>query len=694
MADKAILLGINRYKSVSGLRGCENDVDDMHTLLADVFDFDSSNIKVLLHNEVTKARVKPLLKWIYQDTREGDRLLLHFSGHGSYTADRIGDELDKRDELICLYDMDFKSKESYFTDDELRDWTRKLPKGRQLVVVLDNCHSGTGTRKIVMPESSEPAVKHPAIITRATDERVAAHGLTRGLSAVTEPDDPDTVIARFIEPPPEILRKLEGTQPRGMLRRELTTDLNHVLLAACRDDQTAADAFIEGQFRGAFTFHLCKLLRSAGKASLSRHALIEKLTASLAKRHFDQIPQFEAATNQGPLFAAKKGAQPMKPPRDADSEITDDVSAESPEPEHLEDILSDAGDSQGVAVTTTEITLESDLPRRMEEFLAAYNRVLEAGGALAGGLAGIRPSVTRVRPERASAPIGHKVVVYVHGICEHARGFSDNWWAALSPFAPGLRPGDLGDPGTTNAHRYEVLWSDIVRGASRDLESVSPTRAAQQEETRQRIVEILEDRARQQSAVQPTQPGADRAMEAATTDRGLLAIPGFDCINDFVQYLDEPTIRQEVQGRFLKVVGPLLRAGASVEVISHSWGTVVAYESLCLLENAPPPRGVVANLFTVGSALSIGMIKSRLIAAARDGHRPRMVQNWVNLDARGDVVGGPLRGLPFAVDHEFLGLDPVGCNRLFPSPVCAHGSYFTPRNFASNRDIFGRFISS
>jgi hypothetical protein len=335
----------------------------------------------------------------------------------------------------------------------------------------------------------------------------------------------------------------------------------------------------------------------------------------------------------------------------------------------------------------------------MEEFLAAYNRVLEAGGVLAGGRAAVRPAVVSgmAAPIR-EAPAGQKVVVYVHGICQHSRGFSNDWWTALSPFAGSLAPGNLGNPGTTDARRYEVVWSDLVRGANRDLATAaSPAVVARQLETRERLLEILEDRARQQAVVtaatEPQTAGADRAIETATADRALLGIPGLDCINDFVQYLEDATIRQQVQGRFFQVVSPLLRSGAQVQVISHSWGTVVAYESLCLLESvSPQPTGAVMNLFTVGSALSIGYVRNRLVAGAADGHRPRMVRNWINLDARGDIVGGPLRGLPFAVDQEFLNLDPVNCGRFLPSPACAHSSYFDAANLATNRDIFGRFI--
>ena len=288
------------------------------------------------------------------------------------------------------------------------------------------------------------------------------------------------------------------------------------------------------------------------------------------------------------------------------------------------------------------------------------------------------------------------VLVYVHGVCKLTRGYSDAWWAALSPFAAGLQDGDLGQPGETTSKRYEVFWSDLVRSGSRGVDTPSPARAAEHEQTRQRVIEILEDRARQQAMTwAATIPGADRGLETPTSDPASHVMFFLDCVTDFVQYLEEPTIRQQVQGRFFQVVRPLLEAGAEIQLISHSWGTVVAYESLCILETVTPQTpGVIANLFVVGSALSISPVRSRLIDLARDGHRPRMVRRWLNLNARGDFVGGPLRAVSFGVDQEFLNLPPVGCNPSYPDPACAHGSYFDAHNLATNRDIFGHFISS
>ena len=84
----------------------------------------------------------------------------------------------------------------------------------------------------------------------------------------------------------------------------------------------------------------------------------------------------------------------------------------------------------------------------------------------------------------------------------------------------------------------------------------------------------------------------------------MFGIPGLDCINDFVTYLRDDQVRAGVIGRFTDVVRPLLEGGARVDVISHSWGTVVAYEGLRQLEDDGLVEPRVHNFFTVGAALS------------------------------------------------------------------------------------------
>jgi hypothetical protein len=284
-------------------------------------------------------------------------------------------------------------------------------------------------------------------------------------------------------------------------------------------------------------------------------------------------------------------------------------------------------------------------------------------------------TIVEARPQAAADTVrlaGTKYVVYVHGICKHEAGYSDDWWRAMKPFVSAI----------PDANRREVLWSDLV--------TPGPAAAAAppDRDLAASLRETLTDRAIRQRM---TATG-DESLEAAAGAQE--AIPFVECVDDFVRYLSNRDIRNKVIGRFTAVVKPLLQVdGAEIEVISHSWGTVVAYEALRLMDSDATARGSVHNLFTVGSALSIWDVKHRLLAEAADGHRPRVVQRWVNLNARFDVVGGAMKARPFAVDQEFLNLKPFGCSSFIPNPVCAHGSYFRDGNSAVNRDIFAAWIA-
>ncbi len=297
-------------------------------------------------------------------------------------------------------------------------------------------------------------------------------------------------------------------------------------------------------------------------------------------------------------------------------------------------------------------------------------------------------------------------MVYVHGICRHEAGYSLAWWQALRPFLDDAIPDD---------NRLEVLWSDIVNPEALEavpsanhvqaaLELVQPRRAAAGDgDIAEQLRDVLMDRAHRQYVEASLRPAAledkpeaagRRAVQPSmpVAPEALINIPGIGCVNDFAQYLRDSSIRQAVIAHFTDVVAPKLKKGAELEVISHSWGTVVAYEGLRLLDTSAGLTGMVHTFFTVGSALSIGPVKRRLLPAAIDGHRPQAVQTWINLDARFDVIGGPLQGVPFAVDAEYLNLVPVGCSSWIPNPACAHGSYFNSQNDAVNRDIFARYI--
>ncbi len=260
MANKALLIGVNKYKLPgSDLQGCVNDITNIRDVLLKYFGFRVKDIRVLADGRATKKAIFDRLKWLVKDAKPGDRLLFHFSGHGSQIRDRDGDELkDGLDEIICPHDMDWDG--TYIVDDDLKKIFTTLPKGVHLEVLLDACHSGTGTREAAA--LAMLPVEH-------------------------------SFKPRFMVPPIDILCRVMGEEDLPLTRiMKATNPTNHALFSGCKDNQTSADAFIGGTYNGAFTYYLCKHLRDT-LGTISRTELLKRLRASLKYEGYDQVPQLE-----------------------------------------------------------------------------------------------------------------------------------------------------------------------------------------------------------------------------------------------------------------------------------------------------------------------------------------------------------------------------------------------------------------
>ncbi|MBI4596648.1 MAG: caspase family protein [Candidatus Tectomicrobia bacterium] len=260
MAKRALLVGINKYKMPGAdLSGCVNDVTNVRDILLKYFGFTARDIRVLTDERTTKKNILSRLTWLVDKAKAGDYLLFHYSGHGSQVVDRDGDELkDRMDEIICPHDMDWDG--NFITDDDLGSLFKNLPKGVNTEVLLDSCHSGTGTR-----------------------EMLAIKGLPAELSFKPKFLPPPVDIAcRVDDEDMEVGRLLKGNNP-----------MNQVLFSGCRDNQTSADAYINGSYNGAFTYYLAKHLRDT-QGNIKRSELIKRVRASLKFNGFSQVPQLEA----------------------------------------------------------------------------------------------------------------------------------------------------------------------------------------------------------------------------------------------------------------------------------------------------------------------------------------------------------------------------------------------------------------
>jgi hypothetical protein len=242
-------------------------------------------------------------------------------------------------------------------------------------------------------------------------------------------------------------------------------------------------------------------------------------------------------------------------------------------------------------------------------------------------------------------------VVFVHGLGAHTAGWSAPWRAALQQYWP-----------VHDRTFSEVVWA---RPRSRSFGAPSPARGAEVTGLQRQIQESLAQHT-ESERVNPALPARGRPMAAWNNI-------GSD-VRDVAAMLADGRRWASMKGAVSGTLRPLLREGAGVAVVAHSWGTVLAYEALHALA-MELPEARVPLLVTVGSPLWIPVIRGLLRPSPS---RPRTLEWWLNLSSPGDVVGGWLYPF-FPIDRD---------HAVPPGPGAhPHSAYFQPDNAAVWQDL-------
>jgi len=204
----ALLFAINDYQgSVNNLRGCLNDQLMVEKWLNTYFpEFVIYKFK---DRQVTR---KIFTEWILKFKNKltpGDDLFIHISSHGTRGFDKQGIEADGYSEALYLHD-------GPLWDFELREILTNIPYKSKITLAFDTCFSGGAISKnkytsflrkdlYIKPRFTETDIIPPGIRKKSSFVRVFDHS-------------------------------------------------NIIQFAACGEGQTAADAYIAGKYRGAFTY--------------------------------------------------------------------------------------------------------------------------------------------------------------------------------------------------------------------------------------------------------------------------------------------------------------------------------------------------------------------------------------------------------------------------------------------------------
>ena len=256
----ALLVGINNYNHprITNLKGCVNDVKNMKKYLEGRFE--NPQIKTLFNNEATYYNIIDTFRsHLTANATKDDIVLFQYSGHGAREA--AAREFkpffpEGKEETLVCYDSR-KNNGHDLADKELAVLIEEVAQtGAHVVVLLDCCHSGSGTRE-------------------ADDFRL---GATRRTYHRALPRPIDTYIDGYYE------KQLTETG------KVVIPSSKHVLLAACDRTQSARETTID---TGVFTATLLNTLKKMGN-DISYANLFLKCRVEIVNLSIDQTPQFDA----------------------------------------------------------------------------------------------------------------------------------------------------------------------------------------------------------------------------------------------------------------------------------------------------------------------------------------------------------------------------------------------------------------
>lgn len=155
---EALIIANSNYDSettgwgkISAYADIKYIVDALHTQ-----GFSDEHITVI--EDADKATILSSLEDLKGKLKEGYSAVIHYSGHGQQVSDKEGEEIDGLDEALVPIDAPVNAHfggedyqgEKHITDDELgavlNDIRTVLGEEGHLVMLMDACHSGTGSR--------------------------------------------------------------------------------------------------------------------------------------------------------------------------------------------------------------------------------------------------------------------------------------------------------------------------------------------------------------------------------------------------------------------------------------------------------------------------------------------------------------------------------------------------------------------
>jgi hypothetical protein len=302
----ALLIGISDYASmhaaergVSGDRlpplygnlDCAEDLVRIETVLRKNFDFDpddKSQITVLdAPQSTTRGAILSALDRLVAETKPGDIVYIHYSGHGA----QLPDDSKPTGLDYALVPSDYRSPAN---PDRVTDWEQatneisgrtlgaylvRLDADRpsQIVLTFDSCHSGEPTRGMARKRGKSLDELRQWYLTY-TGKEMPIHPRKTGGGAI---------------PADEGLRGFASDLPH--------IESNYVVLSACDSDELASEYVDGNKTLGKFTYFLSQVFARANSQTTFQQ-VFDQVGAMFRQDCDDQTPQLDGNAADKTLF--------------------------------------------------------------------------------------------------------------------------------------------------------------------------------------------------------------------------------------------------------------------------------------------------------------------------------------------------------------------------------------------------------
>ena len=273
-ADKdkrALIIAIGKYENGNGWHdlSSQNDLLIMReTLLKQ--GFPNANILTITDAEATKVGIERKMEELIKLSKSGDKIVIHFSGHGQQVSDLNGDEADGKDEALVPFDApsDWKNTnyryEKHIIDDEINNWINqlraKIGTEGHILLILDSCHSGTASRGRAVARGDKPP-----LLLRDLEKNIENH-TTKSSDFYELPKKQNNALGKF------------------------------VMFTAAEAGQVNFQTTLDGKPIGSLTYAVVKSLQKINKGA-SYESLFANVRDVMQEKKLNQTPTVEGDKN-------------------------------------------------------------------------------------------------------------------------------------------------------------------------------------------------------------------------------------------------------------------------------------------------------------------------------------------------------------------------------------------------------------